>query len=107
MISIIEHKTPHNLHNYFDYKGFCEQYDKRSFNVGRFIKDFYQAITKQKGKKLFLEQTPWYGQRIDLIQRYFPSAKFIHVIRDGRDVAVQIEKFLQNKLVKEKDIKAA
>ncbi len=31
----------------------------------------------------------------------------VWAIRDGRDVAVQIEKFLQNKLVKEKDIKAA
>jgi len=34
------------------------------------------------------EKTPTYVQKMKLIQRAIPEARFVHVIRDGRDVAL-------------------
>lgn len=40
------------------------------------------------GKPRFADKTPGYVLRIRLLARIFPEARFIHVIRDGRDVAL-------------------
>ena len=47
----------------------------------------------QEGKpaaKFILEKTPDHTLFIDLISNYLPGARFIHLIRDGRDVAVSL-----------------
>lgn len=38
----------------------------------------------------FLEKTPQHGLYADFILRTFPSARFIHLIRDGREVAASL-----------------
>src|SRR5690606_5466714 len=37
-------------------------------------------------KKIFLDKNPANVFHIELILKYIPHAKFIHIIRDGRDV---------------------
>jgi len=50
--------------------------------------DLFTAIARSKGKSYFLEQTPWYGQHLRSLNELFPDAKYIHLVRDGRDVAI-------------------
>ena len=54
--------------------------------VGR----LYQAFATRQGKELAGEKTPDYLRRIRLLHGLFPTAKFIHIIRDGRDVALSL-----------------
>lgn len=50
----------------------------------------YFAI--QEGKIRWCEKTPQYIQHIPLLHDLFPQAKFVHVIRDGRDSAASINR---------------
>lgn len=38
-------------------------------------------------REILLEKTPGHGNEIRLLQALFPGARFLHLIRDGRDVA--------------------
>ncbi len=53
---------------------------------------FNQFNTKQK--KIFLEKTPSHIFYIDEIQELFPEARFIHIVRDPRDVIVSFNRML-------------
>ncbi|WP_223462055.1 sulfotransferase family protein [Pseudomonas sp. A-R-26] len=86
--SIIKQGCPHKLEMFFDYAEFCCREDTPRSSAAVFVEAFYAAIAKAHGKTWLIEQTPWYGQRLDLVSRIFPNAKFIHVVRDGRDVAL-------------------
>ncbi|QAX82154.1 sulfotransferase family protein [Candidatus Pseudomonas adelgestsugas] len=92
LISIIERGCPHNLYQFFDYPAFCRQHTTPKRSLREFVTAFYSAIAKSHGKLWLIEQTPWYGQRIDLATSLFPDAQFIHVVRDGRDVALSFSR---------------
>lgn len=53
-----------------------------------FMRYFMECIAHKQGKKRWAEQTPGHVFHMELLTESFPDAKFIHVIRDGRDVAV-------------------
>jgi len=54
--------------------------------------DFYKRYVPETQVPFILEKTPSNSMRIDFLKTIFPEAKFIHIIRDGRDVAVSIRK---------------
>ena len=54
------------------------------------VRAFYDAYAEQQGKPRWGEKTPTYVQRMKMIQRAIPEARFVHVIRDGRDVALSV-----------------
>ncbi|WLH72325.1 sulfotransferase [Pseudomonas fluorescens] len=85
---LLERSCPHDLARFFNYRDYCEglTYPLRSMQA--FFAGYYDAIAKSHNKEILIEQTPWYGQRLDIMTRVFPDAKFIHVVRDGRDVAL-------------------
>jgi hypothetical protein len=87
-IELIKTRCPHKFHEYFDYGSFFEkqQYPIRSLKV--LANSLYTEIAETRNKQIFIEQTPWYGQRLDILNELFPDAKYIHMIRDGRDVAI-------------------
>lgn len=53
-----------------------------------FVSKIYDAFAANRGKPIAGEKTPDYVRRIPLLHQLFPQAKFVHIIRDGRDVAL-------------------
>ena len=47
----------------------------------------YSHMARLEGKQRWGDKTPMYLQHIDILARAFPSARFIHIYRDGRDSA--------------------
>lgn len=51
------------------------------------------------GAKRSGDKTPDYGFAMDTILRLFPTARFVHVVRDGRDVALSMSKVLSFRIL--------
>ena len=60
---------PYRLHRWFSYEGFLRRQTYPIVDPGRLVGDLYAAIARSVGKDTFLEQTPWYGQRLDIVVR--------------------------------------
>ena len=52
------------------------------------IEASYRAYAQERGKTCWGDKTPRYVESIPLLARLFPKAKFIHQVRDGRNVAL-------------------
>ena len=50
----------------------------------------FRIGTRQRGKQRWGDKTPIYVEEIDRLHRLFPRAKFLHLIRDGRDVGLSL-----------------
>jgi len=61
-------------------------------NLKKILDDIFQQILKTNNKKILFKQVPWYGQYIEIINKLYLNAKYIHIIRDGRDVALSFLK---------------
>jgi hypothetical protein len=48
----------------------------------------FEAYALQHGANRWGDKTPRYIEHIDLLAELFPEARFVHVIRDGRNVAL-------------------
>jgi Sulfotransferase family len=48
----------------------------------------YHAYARGKGKDLWGDKTPRYVEHIPFLASLFPESRFIHLVRDGRDVAL-------------------
>jgi hypothetical protein len=62
--------------------------DIRRFTPPGGIRAFYRTYAELKGKKRWGDKTPAYATYIAEIGSFLPEARFIHLIRDARDVAV-------------------
>ena len=52
------------------------------------LSELYGAYGAAEGKELVGDKTPAFVWEIPLLAAAFPTARFIHVVRDGRDVAL-------------------
>ncbi len=55
---------------------------------GPALRSFYEMYAERQGKPRYGEKTPAYVKNMVKIEGALPEARFIHVIRDGRDVAL-------------------
>ena len=55
-------------------------------NYGKAFVRAVDTATVDDGKRMWVEKTPHHIDFIDLIERRVESAKFVHILRDGRDV---------------------
>lgn len=55
-----------------------------------FVEQIFNLYGRTHGKKLVGDKTPGYVRFIDLLHSLFPGAKFIHLVRDGRDVGLSM-----------------
>ena len=49
---------------------------------------FFELYAEREGKPRWGDKTPNYVKRMKQIQRWIPEARFIHMVRDGRDAAL-------------------
>jgi hypothetical protein len=56
--------------------------------AGKAVRAFYRLYARKQGKPRWGDKTPQYVQRMLLIQGALREARFVHVIRDGRDVTL-------------------
>jgi hypothetical protein len=57
-------------------------------NAADVIRAFYLTYAEREGKTRYGDKTPGYVQEMPRIQRVLPEARFVHIIRDGRDVSL-------------------
>jgi len=62
-------------------------------NVDYFDKCVRYLMNKPENKgQIFVEKTPQHIQRLDTLVKAFPNAKFVHIVRDGRDAFCSAQK---------------
>lgn len=54
----------------------------------RAISAAYEAYAEKNGKRYWGDKTPRYVEHIPFLAALFPDARFIHLVRDGRNVAL-------------------
>ena len=59
----------------------CNRYSK-------FVSNLYALQASKAGKRLSGEKTPDFCRTIPVLHRLFPHARFVHIIRDGRNTAL-------------------
>lgn len=62
-----------------------EELDER---MREFYGGMFERFAAQQGKPRWGDKTPNYVKRMQQIEKFIPEARFIHMIRDGRDAAL-------------------
>ena len=62
--------------------------DDLSENIARHIRQSFARFVYEQGKERLLDKTPHNSLRMEFVAAVFPNGKFVHMIRDGRDVAL-------------------
>jgi hypothetical protein len=57
-------------------------------NAADGIRAIYWSYADSRGKARYGDKTPSYMQELDLLERVFPDAQYVHLVRDGRDTAL-------------------
>jgi hypothetical protein len=61
------------------------------FSLTHALRTFYRLYAEKFGKARWGDKTPMYFADMSVVQGVMPEARFIHLIRDGRDVALSIK----------------
>lgn len=75
-----------------DWNEVSEEVMARCRNGGDFLRIVMQAMARQQGVERWSDCTPEHLLYLQRIKRTIPEALVIHIIRDGRDVALSLEK---------------
>jgi hypothetical protein len=54
------------------------------------VQSIFQLYAESRRKPRFGENTPLYMQHLDVLERAFPGARYVHIVRDGRDAAFSL-----------------
>ena len=57
-------------------------------STGEAIAAVFETYAAERGKPRWGDKTPLYMQHLPLLEQLFPDARFVHLIRDGRDAAL-------------------
>jgi hypothetical protein len=57
-------------------------------SFGDAIRATFRAYATSKGARRYADKTPIFVESIELLSELFEEARFVHLIRDGRDVAL-------------------
>jgi hypothetical protein len=59
-------------------------------SYAQFITRLFDLYGKKRCKKLVGDKTPGYARNLDTLHALWPTAKLVHLIRDGRDVCLSV-----------------
>ena len=77
-----------NYHSvFFDYHDFVQD---APFDFSRFVRAIFQHIADTKEKDRVLNKTCLYCLNMDIVDAVYDSPAVVHIIRDGRDVALSL-----------------
>lgn len=62
------------------------------FTVAEGYRAFYRLYASRFGKSRWGDKTPLYCMELNAIRKILPEARFIHIIRDGRDAALSLRR---------------
>jgi len=60
--------------------------EKEHITLKNLIEEMFRSYCRNNSKSIWGDKTPSFFRKIDILNLLFPDAKFIHIIRDGRDV---------------------
>jgi hypothetical protein len=60
----------------------------KSVSYARLVRRVFDTYGSRRGKPFVGDKTPGYATAIPILHHLFPSARFVHLIRDGRDVCL-------------------
>jgi LPS sulfotransferase NodH len=61
---------------------------RRGMTAGPAISAIFEAFAAREGKPRWGDKTPMYMRHLSLLERLFPDAQYVHLVRDGRDAAL-------------------
>lgn len=61
---------------------------RRPSEVGDVLRTFYELYAERRGKPRWGDKSPYYVAIMTNIEEILPEARFVHVVRDGRDIAL-------------------
>jgi hypothetical protein len=61
---------------------------REGMRSGEAIAAVFEAYAAKRGKPRWGDKTPLYMQYLTVLERLFPAALYVHLIRDGRDAAL-------------------
>ena len=78
---------------------------KRMSDIRFFIRREFDIYRKKKGISLVIDKSPGHALNIESILQIFPESKWVHIVRDGRDVTLSIKKEwnTRKRVVEQKD----
>ena len=71
-----------------DFDKFYDELEEFSYRY--VVHELCMKMALKKGYKMWGDKTPCYLVDIDIIYELFPESKYIHIVRDGRDVALSL-----------------
>jgi len=85
LIQYLKNNSQFALWN-FDSNAFFEDLENKDrVSVKYLIEQMFRSYCDKEGKRVWGDKSLFFGS-IDILHELFPNARFIHVIRDGRDV---------------------
>jgi hypothetical protein len=54
------------------------------------VRQVFELYARKRGKSRYGDKTPSYVMNLRLLAKLFPEARFVHIVRDGRDVALSL-----------------
>ncbi|MDH4345942.1 MAG: sulfotransferase [Thermoleophilia bacterium] len=61
---------------------------RAGMTAGEAISAVFETLAAAQGKRRWGDKTPLYMQHLRLLERLFPDALYVHLVRDGRDAAL-------------------
>jgi hypothetical protein len=91
---------PHKLATRFDFReDEIWQLHSRCRDHAEFVDVFLAEYARRRGKQRWAEKTPQNVHHLEFVFRHFPKARFIHLLRDGRDAVCSIRTHPKFRLV--------